>query len=153
RQEQADRIDNQIDVLGKAFLAQTIACARCHDHKFDAIATRDYYALAGYLKSSRYQQAFLDPPERITAKAQQLAALKASIRSAALATWAEPADRLARYLSAAQKIVHAQPKVDPQITEVAREYGLEADRLEPWVKALQQKDTHTSQSPLYAWVQ
>ena len=64
RQEQADRIDNQIDVLGKAFLGQTIACARCHDHKFDAITTRDYYALAGYLKSSRYQQAFLDPPER-----------------------------------------------------------------------------------------
>ncbi len=50
RQEQADRIDNQIDVLGKAFLAQTIACARCHDHKFDAISTRDYYALAGYLQ-------------------------------------------------------------------------------------------------------
>ena len=41
RQYQADCIDNQLDVLGKAFLGQTIACARCHDHKFDAIATRD----------------------------------------------------------------------------------------------------------------
>lgn len=60
RQEQADRIDNQIDVIGKAFLGQTIACARCHDHKFDAIATRDYYALYGVLKSSRYQQAIID---------------------------------------------------------------------------------------------
>src|SRR5205085_27651 len=80
RQEQADRIDNQIDVLGKAFLAQTIACARCHDHKFDAVSTRDYYSLAGYLKSSRAQQAFLDPPERITARAQELAALKARVR-------------------------------------------------------------------------
>jgi mono/diheme cytochrome c family protein len=64
RQEQADRIDNQIDVIGKAFLGQTLACARCHDHKFDAIATRDYYALYGVLKSSRYQQACIDTPDR-----------------------------------------------------------------------------------------
>src|SRR5205085_12670744 len=80
RQEQTDIIEGQIDVLGKAFLGQTIACARCHDHKFDAIATKDYYALVGYLKSSRYQQAFLDPPDRIHAKAERLAALRATLR-------------------------------------------------------------------------
>jgi hypothetical protein len=60
RQHQADRIDNQIDMLGKTFLAATIACARCHDHKFDAISARDYYALAGYLASSRQQRTWLD---------------------------------------------------------------------------------------------
>ena len=60
RQEQADRIDNMIDVFGKTFLGQTIACARCHDHKFDPIRTRDYYALYGILSSSRYQRAFID---------------------------------------------------------------------------------------------
>jgi len=38
--EEALRIDNQIDVFGKAFLGLTIACARCHDHKFDAITTK-----------------------------------------------------------------------------------------------------------------
>lgn len=65
KQEQADRIDNQIDVIGKAFMGQTIACARCHDHKFDAIATRDYYALYGVLKSSRYQQAIIDDLDRL----------------------------------------------------------------------------------------
>jgi cytochrome c553 len=56
RQAQADRIDNQIDVLSKTFLAQSVSCARCHDHKFDAISQKDYYALAGFLKSSRYDQ-------------------------------------------------------------------------------------------------
>ena len=40
--DEADRIDNQIDVLSKAFLGVTVACARCHDHKFDAISQRDY---------------------------------------------------------------------------------------------------------------
>lgn len=57
RQAECDRIDNQIDVLTKAFLAQSVACARCHDHKFDAISTRDYYSLAGFFKSMRYEQA------------------------------------------------------------------------------------------------
>lgn len=60
RKDGADRVDNQIDVLAKTFLALTVSCARCHDHKFDAIRQQDYYALAGYLRSSRYQQAYID---------------------------------------------------------------------------------------------
>src|SRR5207253_3425118 len=101
RQEQADRIDNQIDVLGKAFLGQTIACARCHDHKFDAISTRDYYALAGYLRSSRYQQAFIDPSENIRATIDELAALRASlqasIRKPVAKSWKSQASLVTRY--------------------------------------------------------
>ena len=62
RADQADRIDNQIDVFSKTFLGMTVACARCHDHKFDAISTKDYYALAGLLQSSRPQRAVLDDP-------------------------------------------------------------------------------------------
>ncbi len=48
-----DVVDEQLDTLGKTFLAQTIGCARCHDHKFDPIPTADYYALAGILKNTR----------------------------------------------------------------------------------------------------
>jgi hypothetical protein len=47
-----DVIDEQLDTIGKAFLGLTIACARCHDHKFDPIPARDYYALAGILAST-----------------------------------------------------------------------------------------------------
>ena len=47
-----DVVDEQLDVIAKGLLAQTLTCARCHDHKFDPIPTRDYYALAGILKSS-----------------------------------------------------------------------------------------------------
>jgi Protein of unknown function (DUF1553)/Protein of unknown function (DUF1549)/Planctomycete cytochrome C len=46
-----DVVDEQLDTIGKAFLAQTIGCARCHDHKFDPIPTRDYYAMAGILRN------------------------------------------------------------------------------------------------------
>lgn len=53
-----DIIDEQIDVIGQAFLGLTIACARCHDHKFDPISTADYYAMAGILKSTKSMQSF-----------------------------------------------------------------------------------------------
>jgi hypothetical protein len=56
KKHEADRIDNQIDVATKAFLGVTVACARCHDHKFDAIRSADYYALYGFVASSRYVQ-------------------------------------------------------------------------------------------------
>lgn len=48
-----DVIDEQIETIGKALLGQTIGCARCHDHKFDPIPQRDYYALAGIFASTR----------------------------------------------------------------------------------------------------
>ena len=47
-----DIIDEQIDTTGRAFLGLTLGCARCHDHKFDPIATADYYGLAGIFKST-----------------------------------------------------------------------------------------------------
>jgi hypothetical protein len=47
-------IDDTIDNLGKGMLGLSIACARCHDHKFDPIPTADYYALYGIFKSTNY---------------------------------------------------------------------------------------------------
>jgi cytochrome c553 len=47
-------IDDTIDNVGKAFLGLSVNCARCHDHKFDPIPQRDYYALYGIFNSTRY---------------------------------------------------------------------------------------------------
>lgn len=47
-----DVVDEQIDVTSRAFLGLTVSCARCHDHKFDPIPTRDYYAIAGIFRST-----------------------------------------------------------------------------------------------------
>ena len=55
-QDAADRTDNRVDTFGKAFLGMALGCARCHDHKFDAISKEDYYAIAGTLASSSYRQ-------------------------------------------------------------------------------------------------
>ena len=48
-----DIADEQVDTIGKAFLGLTLGCARCHDHKFDPIPTRDYYGLLGIFTSTR----------------------------------------------------------------------------------------------------
>ena len=51
-QFQMDVIDEQIDTVTQAFLGVTVACARCHDHKFDPIPQKEYYALAGIFRST-----------------------------------------------------------------------------------------------------
>ncbi len=53
KKRMADIVDDQIDTVGRTFLGLTLACARCHDHKFDPIPTRDYYGLAGIFYSTR----------------------------------------------------------------------------------------------------
>ena len=49
----ADELDDRVDTLTRAFLGLTVACARCHDHKFDPIPQIDYYSIAGVFKSSK----------------------------------------------------------------------------------------------------
>ncbi len=53
-----DIVDDQIDVTSRVFMGLTIACARCHDHKFDPITSRDYYGLAGFFFSSHILDKF-----------------------------------------------------------------------------------------------
>ena len=52
KQFEMDLVDEQIDAVSQAFLGLTVACARCHDHKFDPIPQADYYALAGIFRST-----------------------------------------------------------------------------------------------------
>ncbi len=74
RIDEAERIDNIIDVTTKTFQGLTLACARCHDHKFDPLPTADYYSFYGMVESTRFastpllsahQQASLDSLQSI----------------------------------------------------------------------------------------
>lgn len=78
--DEAERIDNQIDVFSKTFLGLSVGCARCHNHKFDAISTKDYYALSGYLKSSRYHLAIIETPERFRPGVEDLKASRTQLQ-------------------------------------------------------------------------
>lgn len=76
----AEVIDNQIDVVTKSFLGLTVACARCHDHKFDAISARDYYALYGIFDSSRLTYRAVDDPQERRLQAEALTRLRERLR-------------------------------------------------------------------------
>jgi mono/diheme cytochrome c family protein len=106
-----DVIDDRIDVVTRGLLGLTVTCARCHDHKFDPIPTRDYYALYGVFASSvepGVPPLFTDPPDT-----KEFATFEAELRkrehaleSFVAAKHAELVDgartRAAEYLLAAQ---------------------------------------------------
>ncbi len=81
RKDESDRFDNMIDVMSKAFLGVTVSCARCHDHKFDAISTEDYYSLAGFLQSSDYREVSFDSLEQNRSIGAQLSELDENFRN------------------------------------------------------------------------
>ena len=65
--QQLDQYADRIDTLSRGVLGLTVACARCHDHKFDPIPTTDYYALEGVFASTEYAEAPCAPSEQVRA--------------------------------------------------------------------------------------
>ena len=84
--------DNQVDVASKTFLGLTVSCARCHDHKFDAISQKDYYSLFGTLYGARPTVRAIDDPALLETNKSALAALKADIRRTLADRWSEVAE-------------------------------------------------------------
>lgn len=82
----ADQMENQLDTFGKTFFALTVGCCRCHDHKFDPLPAKDYYALAGFLLSSRMEQTCLDAPAT-RRSIQDLSARKEELRAMSVQQW------------------------------------------------------------------
>ena len=109
RKDECDRVDNQIDVFSKTFLGVTVSCARCHDHKFDAISQADYYALAGYLQSSSYRLTRFETWASDRKTEADLAALDAKYRAEIAAAAAKP--------------------IEPKIDELAKRLSADAEKL------------------------
>ena len=138
-----DVLDNQIDTLSKAFQATTVSCARCHDHKLDAVSTKDYYGMLGILVSTRQVVHTLDADTNHAAKKQRLKELKSQIQQELAGTWSRELGDAGRYLRAAQA-VRAKAADAEQLAQ-----GLDAGRLQAWVKALEKQPG--LEDPLYAW--
>ena len=169
RQDEADRIDNQIDVLSKTFLGLTVACARCHDHKFDAISSADYYSLTAYLRGSRQDIAFLDPDGRLTTRVCELGRQHEQITDQLVGSLrqqlADHGLNVKEYLVAAHNVMRTQP-IEPQepsgvgdrdrltsrIRRVAGEQSLDSTLLEKWVHALLAPEVQRKDHPLYTWL-
>ncbi|MDG1892192.1 MAG: PSD1 and planctomycete cytochrome C domain-containing protein, partial [Verrucomicrobiota bacterium] len=82
-QAKAETLSDRVDTLSRAFLGLTVACARCHDHKFDAITQADYYSLAGIFNNTSIQESPLvsdKEVKRYHAYQQSLKALNKTIQ-------------------------------------------------------------------------
>jgi hypothetical protein len=141
-----DAVDEQIDVTGKAFLGLTIACARCHDHKFDPISTKDYYSLASIFANTRQwsklegtvsQLYFVPLVDRATATQYEthkklVEAKQKEIDDVLAKEQARYADslapHLAEYMVAAYDVYHN--------ASTASHRGLQADVIRRWAEYL-----------------
>ena len=160
-----DQYDDRIDTLSRGFLGLTVACARCHDHKFDPISQKDYYALAGVFASTGYievplgsadakanfgkAEAAVNRHTRIDAQNQQidkfLDAQETASRSRLLS-------QTARYMVGAWKL-HNRRKTNPKVSveQVAKEENLYGVVLERWDKYLKDSQTgHDKDRPQLA---
>jgi len=164
-----DIVDDQIDVVGRAFLGLTLACARCHDHKFDPIPTADYYGLAGIffsthilpepgiktggsplLRTPLVPQATVDAANRHKAR---VAELEKEIKASADKHYAAFAQSLlpetSRYMVAAWEYRNPPGgKVPAALAEFAAERGLHAFALRQWLGYLGLSDSRLLSRPV-----
>ena len=143
-----DELDDRVDTLTRGTLGLTVACARCHDHKFDPIPTSDYYALAGIFSSTAYKEYPAAPPETVAAYDKGQAALKAKTAEVAAflkgesARWtaSAAANDSGKYVFGAWTLMN-QRKAKPDLltAEVAKAEGLETRFLDRWVTYLEPK--------------
>lgn len=90
-----EMINNKIDAFSKAFLATTVACARCHDHKLDAVAQKDYYALASVFMTPRWTARCVDLPDRNGQELRELSELRDKVQAVVEDRWKSAAEQLA----------------------------------------------------------
>ncbi|RBP48266.1 concanavalin A-like lectin/glucanase superfamily protein [Roseimicrobium gellanilyticum] len=79
--------DNQVDTVTKAFLGLTVSCARCHNHKFDAISQADFYSLYGIFTSTRPALIDVNLPEVGKVQREELTKLKGEIKKVVAEAW------------------------------------------------------------------
>ena len=111
RKDEADRIDNMIDVTAKTFQALTVSCARCHDHKFDPISAKDYYSFYGIMEGTRFSPIPATNNATIP-KAMQLNLLNDSIRKHVITTWFKQRDVAS---SNSKEVAPAPTKIDTNV--------------------------------------
>jgi hypothetical protein len=131
----ANERDARIDALTRGFLGLTVACARCHDHKYDPITSEDYYALAGIFASSDYHEYPLAPGSEVEAyeKAQARLQQKKRQLDSFLGTFREQLlDVLTLQISDYLMATWAAGQPGARLSEIASKYNLDEELLKRW---------------------
>ncbi len=133
----ADERHDRVDVVSRGFLGMTVGCARCHDHKYDPIPTKDYYALAGVFVNTIYHEYPMVPKD--VAEEYKKEEKQIEDRGKLLGEFMQTesnqlaqtlAFQSAKYMQAAWKIT-GEPKAD--ITKVVDQDKLDYELLQRWI--------------------
>ncbi len=139
----ADERNDRVDAVTRGFLGLTVACARCHDHKYDPIPTKDYYSLAGVFLNTKYEEYPLAPKSivskfggietQIDTKQKLMGEMQNNLtsqlsQSLALST--------SNYLQAVWEVTGTQKK---DIATVVEARKLDYELLERWIKYMGRK--------------
>ncbi len=132
--------DDRIDATTRGFLALTVACAQCHDHKFDPIPTEDYYALLGVFNGTEADEFPLASPEVVEQYQEEEERVEAEVD--ALEEFIDMqsrqlldvmAARTSAYMMAAWKVLGP---LEQDVPTVARLDSVDEETLERWLKYL-----------------
>src|SRR5579863_6994442 len=141
-QGRADERNERIDAVSRGLLGLTVACARCHNHKYDPISQKDYYALAGVFASSTYKEYPLVSEVQVASwreKEQRFLDLQEELQNFTKAETEQLSSILAaqtsQYMVAAWRVT-GKPKLT--VEEAADKDHLDPELLSRWVKFLAQ---------------
>jgi cytochrome c553 len=156
----ADERDDKLDTLCRSMLGLTVACARCHDHKFDPIPTTDYYALAGIVASTVYKEYPDAPAEEVAAFDKAQAAINAKTQEISEFLAAEgrkvperaAREDTARYVVAAWTLMNRR-KAEPDLKTAAfaKAEGVRPEWLDRWAGYLFDRKAAKGRPHLARW--
>jgi hypothetical protein len=145
-QGRADERNERIDAVTRGMLGLTVACARCHDHKYDPVLQKDYYALGGIFASSTYKEYAFVPEaevdfwrERFVKADKKEEAMQAYTKTESEQLAKALASQTSAYMVAAWKVT-GKPKA--KLEEAADSARLDPELLDRWVKFLAKKQSY-----------
>jgi len=137
----ANERDDKIDALTKGFLGLTVTCARCHNHKYDPISQKDYYALGGVFANSGFWEYNLAAEQEVAAYQAQRKKVKAAedaleeyAQASALRVAETLANQIPEYMLAVRKTVLSNAKAE--LNQIAEAEKLDAETFQRWFKYL-----------------
>ena len=122
-----DMVNNKIDAFSKTFLATTVACARCHDHKLEAVSQKDYYAIGAMFMAPRWVSRSADAPHKNDAAIARLKELRHEIRDELAQQWAVTNLTSESWRAIIEKPNAAQPTIDDVTWPLAKLLSVEAE--------------------------
>jgi mono/diheme cytochrome c family protein len=137
----ANERDDKIDALAKGFLGMTVSCARCHNHKYDPISQKDYYALAGIFANAGFWEYNLAPEQDVEAYQAQRKNVKTAENelqeyadACAIRVAQTLAAQIPENMMAVRKTMLSDPKAD--LAKAASAEKLDTETFKRWFKYL-----------------